>query len=145
MKSVIRNSVFETNSSAVHSIVIMTLENGKKWENGLYYYDEDGDYCFRKLDESLRPVVGELYTEEEVLNFLKLIGEDYKEEEWNDIEYECCVYELSNVELFVRECDAGFYTYNMWRDNEYLECDEETYTTPKGEKIITYCKYGEDR
>ena len=144
MKSVIRNCVFETNSSSVHSIVIMMKDDGEKWEKeGLYYYNGDRKYYFKNLDENLRPVYGELYTEEEVLNFLKLIDYNYDEEEWKDDEGYYS--EFSSVELFVRECYVGFYTYNMWCNNEYLEYDSNTYTTPKGEKIITYCKYGEDR
>lgn len=133
MKSTIRKCVFETNSSTTHSIVIMTAEQSDKWENeGLYYYNDEYYHPFNKIEENLRPINGTLYTEEEVLNFLKLIGCDYNEDDY------------VSVESFVRECDAGFRTYNMWLDSDYLEYETARYTMPSGEKIVTYCKYGYD-
>ena len=133
MKSTIRKCVFETNSSTTHSIVIMTAEQSDKWENkGLYYYYDRhyNQFEFKKIKQKLRPINGTLYTEEEVLNFLKLIGYVYNEDDY------------VSVESFVKECDAGFRTYDMWIDSDYLEYDSESYTTPGGEKIVTYCKYG---
>ena len=35
---VIRNIVFETNSSMSHSCIIMTKEQNDLWKEGLYYY-----------------------------------------------------------------------------------------------------------
>ena len=133
MKSTIRKCVFETNSSTTHSIVIMTAEQGDKWEHeGLYYYDEYyNPFEFNEIEQNLRPINGTLYTEEEVLNFMKLIGYEYNEG-------------YVSVEKFVRDCGAGFETYGMWIDSDYLEYDTESYTTPGGEKIVTYCKYGND-
>ena len=43
MKRQIRRSVFETNSSMVHSLVICSEEDFSKWKNGEMYYDRDNE------------------------------------------------------------------------------------------------------
>lgn len=39
----IRKNCFETNSSSTHSIVILTEDKFKKWEDGEVYIDYDGN------------------------------------------------------------------------------------------------------
>lgn len=36
------------------------------------------------------------------------------------------------------------YTYEEWNEDEYAETDWNSYTTPKGEKIVVLCKHGND-
>lgn len=121
MKKVIRNGVFETNSSTCHSVIIMTEEQNKKWEKeNLYYYSGSRYYNpFKELPEDKQPKAGSLYTKDEVLEFYKLIG--YESEEIYD-----------------------FISYEDWCNSEYLERDTNYYTTPGGEKIVVKCKYGYD-
>ena len=52
MKRQIRQNVFETNSSSVHSLTICSEEDFKKWENGELVYDT--------LDEILVPLTNEI-------------------------------------------------------------------------------------
>ena len=44
------------------------------------------------------------------------------------------------------ECrrDSGIYTLDEWIDDEYLEYDEYTYTSPSGDEIVAIAKYGRD-
>ncbi len=137
MKRVIRKEIFESNSSMSHSVVIMTAEKSKKWEElDLYYYNQSEYYDpFKDILEDMRPIGGELYTEDEVLKFLELCDCHYDPKGWEDD---------GGLNQFIRECDYGFISYDMWSDNEYLETDSTTYTTPGGEKIVVYCKYGAD-
>lgn len=138
MKKIVRGCVFETNSSMTHSCIIMSEEQANKWMNG------DGYYCtikwynpFRDLPESSRPKHGQFYTLKEVLEFYKKLGYDIKSYFTGD--------EEESLELFMKEVvEDDFITYEQWMNDEYLECDQETYTTPGGENIVVYCKYGRD-
>ena len=127
---IIRSSIWETNSSMTHSCVIMTAEQDKKWtDEGLYYCN-----CMRwssvsELEEP--PIHGELYTEDEVLEFYRKAGYEYDESKYEDVSH------------FIREFDE-FILYDEWVNDEYLEKDSETYTTPGGETIVVHCKFGGD-
>lgn len=61
MKKVIRNCMFETNSSTTHSVIIMSLDKSKKWKNEkVYYYNERESWnIFRDLPEEQRPKNGD--------------------------------------------------------------------------------------
>lgn len=101
MKINIRNNVFETNSSSVHTLCICTEDEYEKFKNGELLYDLDLDI--------LTPDV---------------------ENKWGD----------------------GNITYNeFWGDeDEYdyydgcLETYYEEYTSPSGDKIVIFGKYGHD-
>ena len=131
MKKVIRRCVFETNSSMSHSLVIMTADENKRWEEEkLYYYTHDCYNPFRELPEDQQPINNTLYTQEEALNFVKLLGYEYKEDEYD------------TVDEFLRESD--FYGYDDWHESEWEEYNSYTYTTKSCEELIIETKYGED-
>ena len=139
MKRVIRNSVWETNSSTSHSVVIMTEDKYKQWEKeNLYYYSKRSWYDpFDKLPEDKKPKDGELYTQDEVLEFYKLQGYEYDPASGDyDTDEE-------NKDQYIREM-GDFAGYDSWNNDEYLETDVNYYTTPGGEKIVVCCKYGTD-
>ena len=135
MRRVIRRSVWETNSSTSHSVVIMTAEQNDKWENeDLYYYPGRWDQTFNNLSEEQKPKSGRLYTQDEILQFYRLIGYEYKpEEEDEDYTVDDYIYEMGD-----------FIGYNRWSNDEYLEQDTNYFTTPSGEEIVVHCKYGYD-
>lgn len=125
---VIRRGIWETNSSMTHSCVIMMAEQDKKWtDEGLYYYPAPHWNPFRNLSKEEQPVSGQLYTKEEALEFIR------KEEGLR---------EPSDIIDEVR--DYGFILYDDWVNDEYLEKDSETFTTPGGETIVVHCKFGGD-
>lgn len=131
MKKVIRRCVFETNSSMSHSLVIMTADENKRWEDeGLYYYTYGWYNCFGKLPEDQQPVKNTLYTQEEALNFIKLLGYEYEEDEYD------------TIDEFLRESD--FYGYDDWHESEWEEYNSYTYTTKSGEELIIETKCGRD-
>ena len=41
MKISVRRSIFETNSSSVHSLIMCTKSDFYKWKNGFGYYGHD--------------------------------------------------------------------------------------------------------
>ena len=141
MKKVIRKCVFETNSSTSHATVIMTEEQYNRWTNeNLYYYGGSKYYDpFEKLPEDKKPKAGCLYTQDEVLEFHKLQGYEYNPDEFvPDADY----YDDAKDE-FIKEM-GDFIKYTQWFEDEYLETDENHFTTPGGEKIVVCCKYGRD-
>ena len=139
MKRVVRPGVFESNSSMSHSLIIMTKDQDNQWEKKGYYYKKSrwwDPFEKEKIPEDKRPVDGEMYTEEEVMAFLELLENcNYNAEEWED---------EGGSAQFIYECDAGFVNRDRWFDDEYLEFDNYKYTTPGGEEIIVYAKYGWD-
>ena len=131
MKKVIRRCVFETNSSMSHSLVIMTEDQHKRWEEeGLYYFTYDWYNPFKKLPKYQQPVIDTLYTQEEALNFIKLLGYEYDEEEYD------------TIDRFLGE--NYFHSYEDWHESEWEEYDSYTYTTPGGEHLIIETKCGRD-
>jgi len=125
---VIRRGIWETNSSMTHSCVIMTAEQDKKWtDEGLYYYPALRWNPFRNLSKEEQPVSGQLYTKEEVLEFIR------KEEGLR---------EPSDITDEIR--DYEFILFDDWVNDDYLEKDSETFTTPGGETIVVHCKFGGD-
>lgn len=130
---VIRKGIFETNSSTTHSCVIMTEDQHEEWEEGLYYYNPSKWYDpFKNLPEEEKPVAHELYTQEEVLEFLAKIGDVYNPDEYY------------SADDFIYEEAYWFVCYDRWKNDEYLEYDSTEYKTQGGENIIIECKFGRD-
>lgn len=143
MKEVFRQGVFETNSSTSHSTVIMTEDMYKKWEEeNLYYYPSDRWYNpYESLPKDKQPKPGCLYTQDEVWEFYRLIGYECNLDEVDD--YDEDDDEETLKDKYIREM-GDFIGYESWSEDEYLETDNNYYTTPGGEKIVVSCKYGND-
>ena len=141
VKRTIRRFAFETNSSTMHSCVIMTADQYKRWEEEYLYYYPCTCYRFRKLPDDKKPVCGMLYTQAEVLGFYKLIGYEYNPDE---LDYEPDEYDTEKelIDKYIAEM-GDFYEYNAWHNDE-LEYDDHTFRTPGGEDIVVECKYGYD-
>lgn len=122
-------TIFETNSSTTHSVVVMPKDKFDKWTSGLYYFN--GSY-YGNEPKGEKPVDGEIYTEEQVLEFLSELGYKYNDEDYD------------SVSQYVEDCDVGFISWEAWFEDEYLETDKTWYTTPGGEEIVICCKYGFD-
>lgn len=122
-------TIFETNSSTTHSVVVMPKEKFDKWTSGLYCFN--GSY-YGNEPKGEKPVEGEIYTEEQVLEFLSDMGYEYDEEYYH------------SASKYVEDCDVGFISWESWFEDNYLETDKTYYTTPNGEEIVICCKYGFD-
>ena len=123
MKRQIRQGVFETNSSSVHSITMCTenefddWKNGKVYRNDGWWYDTTShlkDKAFLTYDEAMELI--------KTKSWYKPIEED------------------DDVDEILREYEI--YSYENWGD--YYETDITHYTTPNGEKIVAVCYYGHD-
>lgn len=118
MKTLFRGSIFETNSSATHSMIILSEDDYKKWEENELYAGE-GDY--------------KLYTFEEA--FAEINKEHFYDK-----------YDKVEDRWYIDKALAsyGFYKCDDWFNDEYLEAESSDYTTENGDKIVVCCRYGWD-
>lgn len=127
----IRRNVFETNSSSTHSITILTEKQWENWNTGKvfkwngYSREWPDDKAFATLDEII-----DFYskTSPEVVEKIKDIQEGKDEEYGGITEY------LDDLDDFI----------STDQRSDYLEEDVTTFTTPSGDKMIAFCKYGND-
>lgn len=141
MKRQIRRGVFETNSSSTHSLTICTKEEYDKWERGEVLFSRWHDK-FVELenvdltDEDIDEIVNEYNKKKQKYwkNWEELSNEE-KEELYSA--------KLKEKIEYKKDCDE-LVTCEEYFDDEYLEVFEEHYTTPNGEKIVVFGKYGYD-
>lgn len=155
MKTIRRNT-FETNSSSTHSITMCMENEYEKWKAGELYYLEANnafvtpeerneilrrmtlenkfDYHYGKRDEpSTYTYKGvtvnwenkkELVTKENLAEITDKDIEDYINENFDRYEMPC--------------------SYNQYYDDIEYETYETEFTTPQGEKVISFGYYGQD-
>ena len=121
----IRLGTFETNSSSTHCMVICSEEEYEKWANG--------ELLASRWEDGFR-------TKEEVMEEFKKEHSEYFDGEGKFIptgEYE-------NLEELMDDYsyDIEWYDLDGWTGD--LEYDENSYTSPSGDKIKIVCRYGYD-
>lgn len=120
----IRQSIFETNSSSVHSITMVLKSEYERWENGEVLHN--GKNWWNKM--------GELVSREKALAWLrKEYPYAFDPDDHRYIEDES---EL--LEAF------DFTTPEQFYDNDY-ETFYDDFTTPSGETVVAFGYYGENR
>ena len=117
----IRKNVFETNSSSTHSLVMAVKSEFDKWEAGEYYYcnswySYDEEHAREAFKGKFKE--GKFFPVAEVDAYYKALG---KERDTYD-----------------------FQTDDEFCDDDYLEYEDYSYTTPSGEVIIACAKFGYD-
>ena len=121
MKTQIRRSIFETNSSSVHSITMVSGSDYDKWKNGELLYDKDSK---------------DLVTKEEIEKIKEDDKKIYESYNWSfdESEYDC------------NSSNCRFLTYDKffdWNYNEY-ETFKNHYKTKSGEEVVAFGFYGYD-
>lgn len=122
MKQLFRYGTFETNSSSMHSMVIVPKKYVDKWKSGqlyvlLYPCDED---VFKANNDK------DLFTEEFLKDYYEKKGEKFD----NEDDFQEFLY------------DEDFRNVNNWYPD--LERDNEDYVTESGDEITIFCAYGYD-
>lgn len=122
----IRTGVFETNSSSTHSIVFCTKEEFETWKAGKTYFNED---CWSDSEFAGNQFV--------TMDQLRDIAEKGKYHP---------LYNAADVdeEIILGYFSGEVYTYDDYFHQTELEPYEAYYTTPKGEEIVAFGKYGYD-
>jgi hypothetical protein len=118
MKS-IRNGVFETNSSSVHSITIVAKDEYVKWKNGEMLLS---GHTFTTKEKVIEEIKEDKYFDEYHPNF------DFSDED--------------EVEDLLKEYE--YYTYDNYGSDEY-ETFSKSYITKSGDEVIAFGYYGESR
>ena len=122
MKTQIRRSIFETNSSSVHSITMVSGSEYEKWKNGELFYDKD---------------TGNLVTKEEIE---KIKEDDKKRYESNGWPFDESEYDYNSEDSNIR-----FLTYNkFFFEWSYIQYETFTnhYKTKDGEEVVAFGFYG---
>ena len=137
MKEQIRYGVFESNSSSTHSLTLCTQEEFDAWKKGEvlftdYWKAENKFVKALTLSDGQKMDAKEDY-EIKMEKFWKT-WDDLSENEKNEW-YETFAREN---ELYDEDC----YTYNQYMYNGDLETFVETYTSPNGDKIVAFGKFG---
>lgn len=119
----VRRGLFETNSSSVHSLVIVPKEDYKAWENGelvIDKYDEEL-ITFKELEELYRNECNLTYK-----NNYNSCEECFKKNG-------CCEWD-----------DYRIKSFNGYYDDLDYESFERNYTTKSGDEIVAFGYYGSD-
>lgn len=126
----IRRGVFETNSSSVHSLTMCMADDFDKWRSGDMLWDRWGDKFVTNADADklLADYRNDFLSE----------NPDYirDDEEWED-----------KFNRYLRyNYDKQFYTYDEFNDYDYIEFETFVghFTTPNGERIVSFGYYGHD-
>lgn len=113
----VRQGVFETNSSSTHSITMCMKSEYELWQKGCLFCDEWGEGLISKEDALKR-----------LQEYGRIKSPD----------------EISEEELFEKLRYEGIFTFEDYKSSDYLEHYKETFTTPSGETVIAFGRYGYD-
>ena len=103
MKIQVRKGVFETNSSSVHSLTLVTGSDYDKWEKGELIYD--------RWRQKLVPITDEIKEERESEEMRYLTSDEFYDDEYID----CETFEESMTTPSGEEVVAfGYYGYDGW-------------------------------
>ena len=122
MKKQLRKCVFETNSSAIHSLVVMPEEMLIEWSHK--------GYLINKSELSQWHVDKEVFNK---LPSVQVVGKD---------EAIKMIHDLYKRESYDPEDYCGIYSYDIWfnhDDCEYWRCD---CMTQHGDKVVALSYYG---
>lgn len=130
----IRHNTFETNSSSTHSMTIFTAEQFREFKRGDLWVN---DFYGRTSSEYKGK---QFVTLEEIEDILQK-SEDYQEDYESLIEAKNDSDELSE---WVYDHEDSFINYERMMESDYLEVDENEYTSPSGDNLVMVCRYGFD-
>ena len=146
MKKIVRQNVFESNSSSTHSLAICTKETFEKWRNG--------ELLFDRWEQVFKEPLS--YTEEELKkeyfsSKIKRItnGILYKDTYYENIEQLIEKVEVTQKDLdeTAKNMDEGlttqvnYFGYDSWSG---LETFSKSFTTPSGDEMVAFGRYGYD-
>lgn len=134
MKRQIRRGVFETNSSSTHSLAMCTEEEFNKWKNGELLFDKWNEELVKKVNLTKEQKAD---AEEEYMDKKDVFQKDWSE--LSDVAKDQYYKKYAQEYYIIGE---GLQTYSEWENDYELSAFERYYTTPNGEKIIAFGKYG---
>ena len=132
----VRSGVFETNSSSTHSLTICTEEEFEKWQHEEMLLDTYND----KLVKNAPLTEEEKLDAQENYNFNKRAY--WKDWEQLSDEEKKSWYDKYSMNVH-RQNSYQFKTYSDWYDSyDSLERYSRHYTSPSGDRLVIFGKYG---
>ena len=134
----IRHSVFETNSSSTHSLTMCTEDEFNKWKRGEVLFDTYNDE-FVEINVEIsdeEKVYAEAYYEKSKTSFWKSWDQLSKAEV--DAWYKKYMEDYKKVDMY------RYKTHSQYINDYNLETFTQFYTSPSGDKIVAFGKYGYD-
>lgn len=140
MKRQIRYGTFETNSSSTHSLAICTEAEFDAWKNGELLFDSwNGKFVKEasriELTEEEKAEVEKEYNKNRRNNKYMMTWNMLSDKDKQDLYDE---YIAENYD------EAEEYTYDRYMYDGYLDSYWETFTTPSGDKMVAFGRYGRD-
>lgn len=141
MKRQIRRSVFETNSSNTHSLTICTEEEYDRWKKG--------ELLYKKWEEKFVESSEYILTDE-IKELAKSDYEEKKQKYWKEWE---ALLEEEREELYLIKLEEkkeedmwGTMTYSEYQNDYCYGLDNyvEYYTSPSGDNLVIFGRYGYD-
>lgn len=158
---IIRNGVFETNSSSTHSITMCMKSDYEKWKNGELYYFEGSKTGFVTKEERDKIIRKNIIYDKLDIDYdkktitFKDVTVQYKDYE-DKYEKMKTFYTKENLEEITQEEIDNYIeedfdiheipcTYKEWQEyNEDMETYEDNFKTPSGEEVVSFGYYGYD-
>lgn len=130
----IRRGVFETNSSSTHSLTICTEDQFNDWKDGKLLYDAYSE-CFCSIDE-----LTEYEKEEAIENYNDEIEGNIFYKKWEELSEDEQKIWFLNQYAIIKQRDL--LSYEDFFTRGCLERYQTNFTTPSGDKMIAFGKYG---
>lgn len=151
----IRFGVFETNSSSTHTLCMCTKEEYKKFKKGEMFYNNDEERLMTpdEKDKYIREkiVLGSMDIDWNnhtfTFNNKKYSYKDNKDRK--NKQNELLTSEVLNavtkeeIDNYLEDC-YDIMTYEEFYESDELETYCEEYTTPGGESVVAFGRYGYD-
>lgn len=120
---IIRNNVFETNSSSTHSITMCKESDFDKWKNGEMYWDRWNEILVSKEE-----------VEKEMAKLKEEFISEHPDYDKDDIDWE------EQLEDYLNS-DKEYYTYEEFNNYNYIEHEtfEDSY-----DGVVAFGYYGYD-
>ena len=122
----IRNNVFETNSSSTHSLTICSKSEYEEWGKSLWF-DMDDDEFFPAG-----------WTNDNIERVKQFYERRNGEGAWESLNQEEQEVELADYYWSVCQDESE------WLDKRELETFYTEYTSPSGDEIVVFGRYGYD-
>ena len=134
----VRHGVFETNSSSTHSLTICSREEFDKWVKGELIFDSWNDCIleYKKLSNEEKEDAKDEYNSKK-LTYWK----DWEQLSEEEVKSWYAQYQSTYLK---RRDHYGLQTYDEWCEDYSLEHFTEHFTSPSGDKMVAFGKYGYD-
>ena len=132
-----RRGVFETNSSSTHSLTICTEEEFEKWRNGELLFDRWNDCFIEEIPLSDQEQTDAMENYNDIKSTYWKNWEQLSEEEIES-------WYRRYASQYLNKSNDG-QTYDEYMHSSYdLEVYSKHYTSPSGDKLVVFGKYGYD-